>query len=258
MQLKYNENFYHGIILHNTASYFDQDHNSSSTLIHIFSLRILIDLARKLKITLYTASVDIEKAFDHVPRSLLLKKLVKLGIGKLMLFALKQVYSYSVCVINFQNELSDSFRMYRGVRQGAASSVLLFIAFMDGLFEHLDEKCSIEAFLQDIHVLIHADDTIILSTSREKFIQKCNESTKFFHENKLSLNIDKSCFLIINPKIEDRKSCIILDSGVLKYKNRFDYLGVIVSDTGVLSVDVKSFIERKSGNVSVKFTNFAA
>ena len=227
-----------------------------STLIHIFTLRILIDVARKLKITLYIASVDIEKAFDHVPRSLLLKKLVKLGIGKLMLFALKQVYSYSVCVIKFQNELSDSFRMHRGVRQGAASSVLLFIAFMDGLFEHLDEKCSIENFLQDIHALIHADDTIILSTSRETFIQKCNEATKFFQENKLSLNIDKSCFLIINPKVGDRKSCIILNSGVLKYKSRFDYLGVIVSDTGNLSVDVKSFIERKSGNVTVKFTNF--
>ena len=209
-----------------------------------------------MKITLYIGSVDIEKAFDQVPRSLLLKKLVRLGVGKIMLFALKQIYLYSICVIKFQDEISDSFRMYRGVRQGAASSVLLFIAFMDGLFEHLDEKCSTEAFLQDIHVLIHADDTIILSTSREKFIKKCNEATKFFHENKLSLNIHKSCYLIINPKAGDRRSCIILDSGVLKYKSRFDYLGVIVSDTGVLNVDVKSFIERKSGNVSVKFTNF--
>ena len=105
-----------------------------STLIHIFTLRILIDLARKLKVTLYIGSVDIEKAFDHVPRSLLLKKLVKMGIGKVMLFALKQVYMYSMCVIKFQDELSDSFRMYRGVRQGAASSVLLFIDFMDGFF----------------------------------------------------------------------------------------------------------------------------
>ena len=72
----------------------------------------------------------------------------------------------------------------------------------------------------------------------------------------MSLNIDKSCFLIIDPKAGDRKSCIILNSGVLKYKSRFDYLGVIVSDTGTLSVDVKSFIECKSGNVTVKFTNF--
>ena len=105
-----------------------------STLMHIFTLRILIDIANKLDITVYIGSVDIEKAFDHVPRSLLLKKLVKLGIGRLMLFALKQVYMYSMCVIKFQGELSETFRMYRGVRQGAASSVLLFNCFMDGLF----------------------------------------------------------------------------------------------------------------------------
>ena len=227
-----------------------------STLIHIFTLRILIDVARKLNVTVYIASVDIEKAFDHVPRSLLLKKLVKLGVGKVMLFALKQLYMCSLCVIKFQGEFSDSFRMYRGVRQGAASSVLFFIAFMDDLFKYLEEKCSVEAFLNDIHVLIHADDTIILSTSRDLFIHKCNETIDFFSQNKLNLNIDKSCFLIINPKKEDRRTCITLKSGVLKYKAKFDYLGVIVSDTGLLKEDVKSFIDRKNGNVSVKFTNF--
>ena len=173
-----------------------------------------------------------------------------------MLYALKQLYLYSVCVIKFQDELSDSFRMYRGVRQGAASSVLFFIAFMDDLFEHMEEKCSIEVFLHDIHVLIHADDTIILSTSRDRFTQKCNEAVNFFSKNKLNLNIDKSCFLIINPKKEDRRTCIILNSGVLKYKSKVDYLGVIVSDSGLLKEDVKSFIDRKNGNVSVKFTNF--
>ena len=47
-----------------------------------------------------------------------------------------------------------------------------------------------------------------------------------------------------------------MNSGVLKYKPSFDYLGVIVSDTGLLKVDVKTYIERKTGNVSVKYTNF--
>ena len=227
-----------------------------STLIHIFTLRILIEVARKQNVTLYIGSVDIEKAFDHVPRSLLLKKLVKLGVGRLMLFALKEIYMYSVCVIKFQGELSDTFRMYRGVRQGAASSVLLFNAFMDGLFQHLESKCSIETLIHTIHALIHADDTIILSTSREKFIYKCNETVHFFQSNKLNLNIDKSAFLIINPKANDRKSSIVLNSGVLKYKSSFEYLGVIISDTGVLKEDVKRYVEKKSANVTVKFTNF--
>ena len=41
---------------------------------------------------IYIGTMDIEKAFDHVPRSLMLRKLVGLGIGKCMLFALKQLY----------------------------------------------------------------------------------------------------------------------------------------------------------------------
>ena len=80
-----------------------------STLMHIFTLRILIDVAIKRDLTLYIASVDIEKAFDHVPRSLLLKKLVKIGVGKLMLFALKQVYMFSIRA--FQNASTFLYRL---------------------------------------------------------------------------------------------------------------------------------------------------
>ena len=63
-----------------------------STLLHIFTLRILIELAKKNKTTLYIGSMDLSKAFDNVDRLLLLKKLIKLGVGKYMLHALKQLY----------------------------------------------------------------------------------------------------------------------------------------------------------------------
>ena len=178
--------------------------------------------------------MDIEKAFDHVPRSLLLKKLVTLGVGKCMLFALKQVYGFSVCVLKFRSELSRSFTMERGARQGAAPSVLLFNMFINGLSKHLERKCSIEQLLCDIHVLIHADDTIILSTNRQNFIQKCNKAIAFFTEHKLNLNIGKSCYVIINANgAEHTETNIVIKSGVLKYKQCFKYLGVLISDRGI-------------------------
>ena len=105
---------------------------------------------------------------------------MKLDIGKYMLFALKQMYGFSTCVIKFQDDLSNSFRMERGVRQGAASSVLLFNAFMDGLFQHLVQKYSIEPLLHDIHALVHADDTIVLSTVRGNFTLICKEVVECF------------------------------------------------------------------------------
>ena len=70
--------------------------------------------------------MDISKAFDKVPRLLLLKKLIKIGIGKYMLHALKQLYKLTNCVIKFQGVSSKIFSMCSGIRQGAASSVLTF------------------------------------------------------------------------------------------------------------------------------------
>ena len=64
-----------------------------STLIHIFTIRILIEIVEKKEMTLYIGTIDNEKAFDHVPRSLLLKQLGALGIRKCILFVLKQVHS---------------------------------------------------------------------------------------------------------------------------------------------------------------------
>ena len=111
----------------------------------------------------------------------------------------------------------------------------------------------IEALLN--HTLIHADDTIILSTSRNEFIYKCNELVTFLNESHLNLNLGKSGYLIINPKICDIKGNIILNLGVLMYNASFEYLGVFVADTGSLKQDVKNYIDHMR-SVSIKYTNF--
>ena len=62
---------------------------------------------------------------------------------------------------------------------------------MDGRFQHLDENYSLEILLNDIHVIIHADDTSIISTGRANFVQKCNEVVRYFSEHRLKLNWGK-------------------------------------------------------------------
>ena len=200
--------------------------------------------------------MDIEKAFDVVPRLLLLKQLIKIGIGKCMLHALKCLYLLTTCIITFQGNISDTFQMKRGIRQGAASSVLLFNSYIDGLFNYLKSRCIDEKFLGNTHALIHADDTIVISTNRALFIHKCNETMKFFKERQLPVNFKKSSYLIINPGNNDIRSNLVLDSGVLKYSSFMEYLGVVVSDDGLLTNDVKRYVTRARSNISVKFTNF--
>ena len=123
-----------------------------------------------------------------------------------MLHALKQLYRLTNCIIKFSGEFSSVFQIFSGIRQGAASSVLLFNTFMDDLFEYLNLNCTTEELLQDIHALVHADDTIILSTSKYLFIHKCNMTMQFFHDNKLKLNAGKCKYIIINAAKNDKKT----------------------------------------------------
>ena len=68
----------------------------------------------------------------------------------------------------------SAFDTFTGIKQGASSSVILFIAFMDDIIDHLKEKCVDEPVLRNLHCLLQADDALILSTNRKLFPNKCN------------------------------------------------------------------------------------
>ena len=127
---------------------------------------------------------------------------------------------------------------------------------MDGLFLFLRRYCSSEQLMKDVHTLIHADDTIIISTELNKFVIKCNHMMDYFVENSLTLNLDKSSYFFINPTKIDRKVDLEIKDGYLKYKPIIRYLGVIVSDKGSSKHDISLFIKEKRSNILVKFVNF--
>ena len=227
-----------------------------ATIHQIFTIRLLIEIAKTTNTTLYIGMFDLSKAFDKVSRLKMLKKLIALGIGKCMLNALKRIYSFTCCIMVFGRQFSKRFQTFSGIRQGAASSALLFIAFINDLVEYLETRCSSEPILEDLHCLLHADDTAILSTDRDSFIEKCNHMLDYFQVNSLSLNLSKSGYLIINGKDGDLKRGVMLKNGVLDYKKTLKYLGVLISDGGIVKDDVLAFVNKKRCNLTVKFGNF--
>ena len=88
-----------------------------STLTQIFTLRLLIEMAKKMNITLYIGCFDIEKAFDKVSRYLMLKKLIKCGIGSAMLCALKSIYTVTSCILTLKGKCFTEFTTICGIRQ---------------------------------------------------------------------------------------------------------------------------------------------
>ena len=102
----------------------------------IFIFRMITELMKQKKKPIYISYVDLEKAFDKVKRSTMLRVLSNLGMGSIMLNALRNIYSQT----NVYLRGIGSFRSTTGIRQGASSSVYLFIVFINGLFSHLMDQ----------------------------------------------------------------------------------------------------------------------
>ena len=234
----YQSNEHRWLGVHHVQSAFQK---AKSTLHQLFTIRLLIEIAKATDTTLYIGLFDLAKAFDKVSRYLLLKKLVVRGISLCMLLALKRLYMCTYCVLSFGNEVSDKFRTWTGIRQGATSSTLLFIGFIDDLVDYLEEHCPPEPILDVLNCLLHADDTAIVSTNRDLFVNKCNHMLDYFEANQLKLNFSKCEYLIINGKAEDLKTPLTLNYGALKYKSVVKYLGMKISDSGNLLADVGSY-----------------
>ena len=223
-----------------------------STIDQIFILRIIISLIKGSNLTLYIGFFDLSKAFDRVSRYLLLKQLLKLGIGSVIFNSPKYIYSVTRCVLKGFGKLSEVFETFTGIKQGASSSVILFIVFLDDIIDHLKQHCIVEPILNDLHCLLHADDTLLLGTNREHFTKKRNLLLNMILDKKMKLNYTKSGFMIINGKSNDLKFDLKLEIGWLKYKSSQKYLGTIFTDIGILKADISSFIEKKNKDINVK------
>ena len=116
-----------------------------------------------------------------------------------------------------------------GTRHGAPSSSHLFLHFVNDLIDYIRSRCISEPLIIAMHVLLHVDDTLIVSTNRLSFIKECNYMLKYFGANKLKVKLDKSGYLFINGKNIDLKNTAGLTNGSLDVKSNIVYLGVINS-----------------------------
>ncbi|UYV77476.1 K02A2.6-like [Cordylochernes scorpioides] len=102
----------------------------------IFTLTTLIQLSlRKKRGKLYVFFVDLRKAFDAVPHSLLWKKLTNLGVSYQFMHAIRNYYEQATVAVRWRGSITENIKIHSGVLQGEPLSPLLFILFMTDLIK---------------------------------------------------------------------------------------------------------------------------
>ena len=215
---------------------------TSVSYMHVFYVRCLIAICQKLKRPLFVGITDFEAAFDKISRRNLFVKLVDLGISAMMLRALVEMYSVTESYVEVNGEYSKLFNMTAGVLQGSATSTVLYMAYTADLVKLFNNKFPIEEIIHLYHILLHADDCLLLSTVRSLFVKKFECLQQYCVDNNISLQPKKCGFLAINTTEVDS---IVLENGVINCLNEAVYLGSTITNTGKVSMDVASEIKQR-------------
>lgn len=174
--------------------------------------------------------IDLAKAFDTLDHNHLLKKLEYQGIRGLPHELMKDYLSSREQTVKIGDSQSDVQIMTYGVPQGTVLGPLLFILYMNDLFE-----CKIRG-----QITAFADDTSIVFSGRswteviENMEVGISIVQEWFSNNSLTVNIQKTNFILFGSHIDATPSIQELTfthaggEETLKRTNCTKYLGVMI------------------------------
>lgn len=177
----------------------------------IFIVRQLQEkfLAKKKKP--YFAFVDLEKAFDRIPREVVWWAMRKLGVDEWLVRVVQSMYHNVRSRVRVNTELSDEFDVKVGVHQGSVLSPLLFIMVLEALSEEFRTGCPWE--------LLYADDLVLVAESMEELVVKLKKWKEGMESKGLRVNMGKTkCMVSDATMVSTRETgkypCSICHKGV--------------------------------------------
>ncbi|KAK3543164.1 hypothetical protein QTP70_012267 [Hemibagrus guttatus] len=138
---------------------------SRGTLDQLYTLHRVLEGSWEFAQPVHMCFVDLEKAFDHVPRGILWEVLWEYGVHGPLLRAVRSLYNRSRSLVCIASCKSDLFPVHVGLRQGCPLSLVLFIVFMDRISRRSQGLEGVRFGDHRISLLIFADDVVMLAPS---------------------------------------------------------------------------------------------
>lgn len=207
------------------------------TVDHLFILKCVLDeYCSSKEGRVFACFVDFQKAFDTVIHTGIKIKLLQIGTGTLFYNIIKRMYEISESCIRIQNNVTDSFPIQLGVKQGDNLSPNLFKIFINDLPDCL--QYSPDPVLLNgnaISCLMYADDIILLSTSAEGLQSKLDILEKYCNDWCLMVNPNKTKILVFNKAGRHIRHKFRYKEYELDCVQHCKYLGVYFSASGTFS-----------------------
>ena len=170
--------------------------------------------------------LDFSKAFDTINHDILLYKLSHYGIRGKALEWFKSYLSNRRQFVTIKNDNSVIREVKCGVPQGSLLGPLLFIIYIND-FCQVSEALSFIHFADDTNVfLVHSDIDVLV----RKVNSELKKVTNWVRANKLSLNVQKTKYMLFSNTVGTLSTDIVLDDTSLERISHFKFLGVILDE----------------------------
>ena len=210
----------------------------------IASLRLIVEQSLEWNSPLLVNFIDYEKAFDSIDRKTLWKIMRHYGIPQKIVSLIEEMYRNTTCRVLHEGQLTESFKINTGVRQGCLLSPFLFILAIDWLMKTSTEgkRNGIQWTLwEQLNDLDFADDIALLSHSQQQLQSKTSVLEQLSLSVGLRIHPGKSKVLrVCTPNKEPIK----VKGQELEEVNTFTYLGSMVDELGGTDADVKARISK--------------
>ncbi|KAK3558018.1 hypothetical protein QTP86_005823 [Hemibagrus guttatus] len=204
-----------------------------STTDAIFALRILMEKYRDGQKELHCVFVDLEKAYDRVPREELWYCMRKSGVAEKYVRVVQDMYERSRTVVRCAVGQTEEFNVEVGLHQGSALSPFLFAIVMDQLSEEVRQESP--------WTMMFADDIVICSESREQ-VEENLERWRFALERRgMKVSRSKTEYMCVNGR--EGSGTVRLQGEEVKKVQEFKYLGSTVQSNGECGKEVKKRVQ---------------
>ena len=210
-----------------------------STTDLMFAVRQIVEKKLEMKKDSYWAFLDMEKAYDKVPRRLIWAVLRWFGVPEALIEVVQAMYRDPRTTVRTAFGLSGMFPVGVGVHQGSALSPLLFILVMDYISKQVGGDRSKK--------LLYADDVALQADSEQELQRLVAGWSAALKAHGMKLSIDKT--VVLAASVGDQKKLKVMVEGKqLEQVKSFKYLGGVVEERGTLDEEVKARIRSAGAN----------
>ena len=194
---------------------------------------------------IFSCFVDFKKAFDSVPRDLLLTKILGMGITGKFFNIIRHIYTSDKACVKLGQSRSEFFNLNIGVRQGCILSPLLFNLFISDLAKQLD---TMENKLQlnqcSINSIFWADDLVLFAKTKEGLDKLLKTLEEYCALNHLIINTKKTKCMIFNKTGRLMSRPFFLNGVKLEMVREYKYLGFVITPSGEIHTGLKDLRDR--------------